>query len=140
MRVKDNDVKKVLHRIMGESALIQKSKQGRYIIWRAGNHSFHVRGKRPARNSPRYSYDFRETTLEIAEFEVWICGIDGTRNYYLIPMTEIRRLYETPGSWPNPIYSKTNTVNVNAETHSVKFARDREPLDLTRYFCATLGT
>jgi hypothetical protein len=125
----------VLEHIARGRAVLPMGDAGR-DKYRIGDDVVHGRYRSgPKKGQPaKYSFNINPNTLS-ADWELWICGQDG---YYLIPITDIKLIYDDPHGYVDRRHPEIRVCDIDLHTHRASFARGGKYLDFSRYFRATL--
>ena len=104
--------------------------------FRVGNCIVHVRlCSRSARSPEKYKFNINHNTLS-AEYELWICG--SAQTYYLMPMSFLREIYDSPSTYEDRHHPGIKVVSVDTGMHSVQYARGGVSASLKPYHRARL--
>jgi hypothetical protein len=87
--------------------------------------------KRPA----HYKFNINARTLS-ADFEIWICGSPDM--YYILPVSEISKMYGHPSAYHDYRHPLLRVVTVNTTDHSATYARGGTSINLREYLLAKL--
>lgn len=120
----------VLKRIAGDNHVCQLNRH----VWQVGKHRLHIKGKSNA-NSGMYSFNISRSVLK-NNFEVWVCG--NADLYYLIPIAEIRQMYEHPDAYHDNTHPALTVVTVNPFKNTAMYASDGLSVSLDVYRCTIL--
>ncbi|GIV87345.1 MAG: hypothetical protein KatS3mg054_1374 [Chloroflexus sp.] len=135
MGLNDAVKEKVLKIIANGKPLTKAINKGREK-WKIADKIIHVRFRTsPKTDGFSYSYNISPNTLE-ADYEVWICG--SSHHFYLIPMFEIRAIYNDPEAYVDYQHPNLRVAEVNTINHRVLYGRNRKTMDFSRYFKAKL--
>ena len=102
---------------------------------RIDGHSVHVRYRsNPKSGMAVWSFNANPKTLT-AEYELWICG--STERYYLIPIAEIKEIYEDRAAYVDRHHPEIRVLEVDHATHKCRYGSERSK-DFSAYFRARL--
>lgn len=102
---------------------------------RIGGHSVHIRYRsNPKSGIAVWSFNANPNTLT-AEYELWICG--SAERYYLIPIAEIKEIYEDPAAYIDRHHPEIRVLEVDHTTHKCRYGTDCRK-DFAAYFRARL--
>jgi len=82
-----------------------------------------------------FKFNINPNTLR-ADFELWICG--SPDQYYLIPISVMRSIYDHPDSYPDRHHPEIRVVTVDNSAHRVMYAAPSITTSLRPYFRAVL--
>jgi hypothetical protein len=100
---------------------------------RIGARSVHVRYRsNPKSGGVVWSFNANPNTLT-ADYELWICG--SAEHYYLIPIAEIKEIYEDPAAYPDHRHPEIRVLEVDQGTHRCRYGSNRQK-DFAPYFRA----
>jgi hypothetical protein len=105
--------------------------------YRVGDTTVHVRFRsKPKGDGVTHSFNINPNTLS-ADFELWICGSED--NFYLIPMSELKDIYDHPNVYRDYRHPDIRVLDVNTKSHRCTFGRNSLDRDFGAYFRATLA-
>jgi hypothetical protein len=125
----------------GKAILLDRLAPKRWVHYRSSLYEvdglkLHVRWcstypKRPS----HYKFNINASTLR-ADLEIWICGSPDM--YYILPVSEIRKMYGHPRAYHDYRHPNMRVVTVNTTDHAVIFARGGTGINLRDYLLAKL--
>jgi hypothetical protein len=96
---------------------------------------FHVRFRsNPKRDGVTYAFNINPNTLR-ADYEVWICG--AANNYYLIPISTIRSLYDDPDTYVDNRHPEIRVADIRCSDHRCLYGKGGKSEDFALYYLAT---
>jgi hypothetical protein len=87
------------------------------------------------KRSSHYKFNINASTLS-ADFEIWICGSPDV--YYILPVSEISKMYGHPRAYHDYRHPQLRVVTVNTTDHSATYARGGTSINLREYLSAKL--
>jgi hypothetical protein len=102
---------------------------------RIGSSVIHIRFRSNGKSGGIWSFNINPNTLTV-DFELLICG--SSEIYYLIPISEIREIYQDPRAYPDRQHPEIRVIDVNVLTHRYTYGSGLQK-DMTAYFRAMRG-